>query len=192
MLMVSCSTTNDQEINNVMPTSDFDGVSAPATLFINRGANEHHQAMRDLASNWPTLERLALNHTPAEQIYQEMLGNNYDLWLNIHSNVNREFITTSLDNNAKVLCKMMDRFAETRELLAYMDDHNCRTEFNEVLVSSYIVFTQEDTNIDMPMDGIDWTGVGVMDALGLAVSPAGAVAVSSGCVVGYGLRMFFN
>jgi len=192
LLVVSCNSYNDMPATEVSSMSSISNQSV--NLFKNDNANEHHRLMREFAQNFDSelLIEMVENNVPQEQIYQAILGDYYDLFNDMNSFIS--FNQSKPSSESIELGKMMNKGASLKDLLNYMDKNNCRTEFNETMISSYIVFMQED-NWDeiIPLNDVNWTGVGVVDGWGVALGgPVAGVAASSGVVTGVIIRQIVN
>jgi len=185
LILAGCSPIGDVSLNPQLNPSDSPAFIHCDDMFVTSEGIYHHERMRELTNKIDDIETLVSKKTPVDRIYREVLGDLYDEWQNADV---PNYRTDSCDFHADRLLKMIKKNATTDDLLTYMKKNHCQTAFNEVLVSSYIVFTQEDHQVDTPMDDIDWTGVATCDAMGLIGGVGGSAAISAGVIVGSIIR----
>jgi hypothetical protein len=188
LVIAGCSPiAGDSDFSLNPKEADAGSISQEQILFITEEAIYHHAEMRKLAANWCRLEEMVYEDADKIEIYEEMLGEHFDMWTKISPIV--ETTTFYGNKNSADLLVLMSKGASTIDLIDYMERNDCKTMTNETLVSSYIVFTQEN---DLLLN-IDWEGVGIVDAIGLGLGgPGGAAAASGGVIVGAAIRELCN
>jgi len=191
LFVVACTPSGESNFVSPkrLPYSNYDSADIQSVPFITEMGINHHIYMRnkveELSMVWDMLD----DGMSTKDIYRSIIGDDYaDYFISETMVSNYAF-----DNDAKWLINGMRKNMSSRDLLSYMDKHNCRTDFNEVLISSYIVFTEEYPD-DLPTHTIDWAGVGCLDAIGAIYSanPLGGAITSTGAIVGYLIREWTN
>jgi hypothetical protein len=164
--MQACSQSDSSK------TSDDDTVlgGSVETPFIHKAAQEHHLGIRSYADKIQDSQEVYDDLGHIDSLLKYVFGKFFREALHQYETLPywqdaSEFtgvpFSIELDKHGLQLCDKMKRQHTGTELLDYMDKEKCRTAYNEVLISSYIVLQDEE---DTPLDGIDWERVGRVDA----------------------------
>ncbi len=174
LMLMSCeSLTPSQPVTDLSLASN---ISNTPTVFVSEAANIHHAYIRECADEILSLpDMIGKTILSEDQAFEYVLGDDRNLIPTVDAS------SFTMNKHSIELGKMMNKNVSSIELFRYMDKNKCRNEFNEVMVSSYIVINEEHGGLD----GIDWAGVGGVDAIATSIAtPAAGGAASAGFLLG--------
>jgi len=187
LLTTACTPTGESNFvspNAPPPRSQDYSAEISSVPFMHPEAIQHHIYMREKVDDLVMALEMRENGASTEEVYRCVMGDDYARYLVGEGDV----AMFQPDRYATALMGAMVKGVDSEALQFYMDKIGCRTVVNEILISSYIVFTEERPD-ELPLNGIDWGGVGTVDVIGLGFGGAvGASIASTGAIVGYLIR----
>jgi hypothetical protein len=198
--IVACNINVTQPKENLALPSSTEQFDLNATPFIYDETIAHHLGMRELMPEFLKVGEYVKMKLSEEEIFEIVLGDELtEDWYCYTKQLDDKSLLLP-DKSAAYIVSQIEKRADPLALLEYLDTNDCRTLYNEFLLSSYVVFFEEFPQAICENDSaffrIDWAGVVCIDAgAGVAASgifppasPAAGLGASAGAVLGSVIR----